>query len=494
MRSLWSKTWPFGPLDLTANLPCVEIERAIAHGLPLPQMPTAIPGVTRLKRLRSKSRFRARRSDDGVFRDGERGRVKQWRVANPDKARAHKQNERLANYTRRFVAIDAEGQNYSSADILYDGVRYAQHGTYLWGAAADDGQPPHWLLSPETRGIDKKPLGAIEILDWLLDLPRKFGRAVWAMFSFGYDVAQILRHLPFRTAWEIEKRETYPDANGNTRPIGHAPVFWKGYAISYAKGKSIDIWRLADPDKPWLPPARAGGKKRLNKSAHSRIFDVFAFFQSSFSAVTDSMAESGRATKDEADYMRVMKGLRDQFATVPIEEIKTYTTLELRLLARMMADLRNGFDETGLHLRGWHGAGAAASALIESQKLKVHYGEDIAASDISPQQDAAHHAYFGGRIELLKQGYMEGASLHVYDIASAYPAAMVEFPSLASGEWANKQGNEFASGTLSELRAVVEAASCVSMFKIRYQFPVYEKYDPDARKAVFVPFYGVRHG
>ena len=232
----------------------------------------------------------------------------------------------------------------------------------------------------------------------------------------------------------------------------------------------------------------------MNKSAHSRIFDVFAFFQSSFSAVTDSMAESGRATKDEADYMRVMKGLRDQFATVPIEEIKTYTTLELRLLARMMADLRNGFDETGLHLRGWHGAGAAASALIESQKLKVHYGEDIAASDISPQQDAAHHAYFGGRIELLKQGYMEGASLHVYDIASAYPAAMVEFPSLASGEWANKQGNEFASGTLSELRAVVEAASCVSMFKIRYQFPVYEKYDPDARKAVFVPFYGVRHG
>ena len=191
------ETWPFGPLDLTANLPCVEIERAIAHGLPLPQMPTAIPGVTRLKRLRSKSRFRARRSDDGVFRDGERGRVKQWRVANPDKARAHKQNERLANYTRRFVAIDAEGQNYSSADILYDGVRYAQHGTYLWGAAADDGQPPHWLLSPETRGIDKKPLGAIEILDWLLDLPRKFGRAVWAMFSFGYDVAQILRHLPF---------------------------------------------------------------------------------------------------------------------------------------------------------------------------------------------------------------------------------------------------------------------------------------------------------
>jgi hypothetical protein len=476
-------------LDVVADLPCVEIEYAIANELPLPHMPTAIPGVTRLKRLRSKTDYRSRRSGDNVFRDGERARVRQWRADKPDKVRDQRRKARAENYNKRFVAVDSEGQNYPGADILYDGVRYAEHATYLWGAAADDGRPPHWLSSAETRGTDKKPLGAAEILDWLLDLPRDFGRAVFLGFSIGYDVTQILSHLPCRTAWEIVKRETYPDADGKTRPIGHAPVFWKGYAIAYAKGKSIDIWRLADPDRPWLPPAKPGGKKRLNKSAHIRIFDVFGFFQSSFSAVTDSMVDSGRATKDEADYMRVMKGRRDEFATVPIEEIKPYTTLELRLLARMMTDLRNGFNETGLHLRGWHGAGAAASALIENQKLRTQYGKDIAASDISPQQDAAHHAYFGGRIELLKQGYMEGGSLHVYDIASAYPAAMVEFPSLASGEWINTRHNEIARGTLPELRAVVEAASCVSMFKIRYQFPAYAKYDPDARKAVFIPFY-----
>ncbi|MGB9166378.1 MAG: hypothetical protein WCC41_18345, partial [Rhodomicrobium sp.] len=313
--------------------------------------------------------------------------------------------------------------------------------------------------------------------------------SVFVMFSFGYDVTQILRHLPYRTAWEIEKRETYPDADGNKRPIGHAPVFWKGFAISYAKGKSIDIWRLADPDKPWLPPVKPGGKKRLNNSAHVRIFDVFGFFQSSFSAVTDSMVQSGRATKEEADFMRVMNDRRGGFAAIPIEEIKIYTALELRLLGRMMADLRKGFDETGLHLRGWHGAGAAASALIENQGLKTRYGKDIAAIDICPQQEAAHHAYFGGRIELLKQGYMEGGGLHVYDIASAYPAAMADFPSLASGEWINIRHNETARGPLRELRAAIEAASCLSMFKIRFQFPAYEKYHSDARKAVFMPFY-----
>jgi hypothetical protein len=79
--------------------------------------------------------------------------------------------------------------------------------------------------------------------------------------------------------------------------------------------------------------------------------------------------------------------------------------------------------------------------------------------------------------------------LHVYDIASAYPAAMVEFSSLASGEWISKPGSAITKGSLSELRAAVEAASCLSMFKIRYQFPTYERYDPNARKAVFIPFY-----
>jgi hypothetical protein len=119
----------------------------------------------------------------------------------------------------------------------------------------------------------------------------------------------------------------------------------------------------------------------------------------------------------------------------------------------------------------------------------MHYGRDIAASNISPQQTAAHHAYYGGRIELLKQGFLAGGSLHVYDIASAYPAAMVESPSLASGEWVNRPGAEVPAGSLSELRATLEAASCLSMFKIRFQFPSYEAYHPDARRAVFVPFY-----
>ena len=436
----------------------------------------------RLMRLRSKAASRARKADDVAFREGERARVAAWRAGNREKVRAQKQKARAANYNRPFVAIDSEGQNYPGDDIIRDGVRYAKHATYLWGAVADDGRPPHFLSSHETSGLDKRPLSSIEILDYLLDLPKHFGRAVFVMFSFSYDVTQILKNLPFSTVWEIVKRETYRDANGNRRKIGHAPVFWKGYAVTYVKGKYIELWRLADPDKPY-------NGKRLNASAHIQIYDVFGFFQSSFSAVVDSMVESGRATQEEADFIRSMKSKRSNFANEPIEEIKKYTTLEMRLLARMMTDLRTGFDQAGLRLRDWHGAGAAASALMEREKTKRHYGNDIAAVNISPQQKAAHRAYTGGRIETLKQGFTEGGSLHVYDIASAYPAALVEFPSLASGAWIDTKGKEIACGSLLELRVAIEARSPVSMFKIRFQFPAYEKYNPDPRKAVFIPFY-----
>lgn len=436
----------------------------------------------RLNRLRNKAASRARKADDIVFRQAERARAAAWRTNNRAKVRAQKQKARAANYNRPFVAIDSEGQNYPGQDIVRDGVRYAKHDTYLWGAAADDGKPARWLTSGEPKGLDKKPLGAAEILDYLLDLPSEFGSAVYIMFSASYDVTQILKSPPLSTVWEIVKRETYPDDKGNNRKIGHAPVFWKGYAIGYLKGKSLELWRLADPNKPY-------NGKRLNASAHIEIYDVFGFFQSSFSAVVDSMVARGRATKDEADFIRSMKSKRSDFANEPIEEIKKYTTLELRLLARMMTDLRTGFDRAGLRLRDWHGAGAAASALMEREKTKKHYGNDIAAAGISPQQEVANHSYIGARIETLRQGFMEGGSLHVYDIASAYSAALVDFPSLANGKWINKRSTEIACGSLLELRAMVEAASLVCMFKVQFQFPVYEKFNPDPRKAIFIPFY-----
>jgi hypothetical protein len=196
----------------------------------------------RQKRLASKAAYRARCSLDPTFRESERERAREWRRQHPDKVKTQKKKARTENYHRPFFAVDAEGQNYPGGDIVYDGVRYPRHDTYLWGAATDDGRPPSWLMAAETRGPDKRPLDTSQILDWLLSLPERFGPAVFVMFSFGYDITQILKHLPYEKAWQIEKRETYPDQNGKRRRIAHSPVLWKGYAISYVKGKSFDLW------------------------------------------------------------------------------------------------------------------------------------------------------------------------------------------------------------------------------------------------------------
>ena len=108
-----------------------------------------------------------------------------------------------------------------------------------------------------------------------------------------------------------------------------------------------------------------------------------------------------------------------------------------------------------------------------------HYGRDIAASNISPQQTAAHHAYYGGRIELLKQGYIENRALARlrYRIRISGSDGRVSQPRRWRVGPANLEPNS-RKGSLSELRAAVEVASCLSMFKIRFQFPTYERYHP----------------
>jgi hypothetical protein len=117
-------------------------------------------------------------------REKARERAREWRRNNPDKVRAQKDKGRADNYFRPFVAIDSEGQNYAGDDVLYQGVRYPRHDTYLWGAAADDGREPVWLTAAETHAMDKRPLSVVEILDWLLDLRRQYRKAVFIMFSF----------------------------------------------------------------------------------------------------------------------------------------------------------------------------------------------------------------------------------------------------------------------------------------------------------------------
>ena len=200
----------------------------------------------------------------------------------------------------------------------------------------------------------------------------------------------------------------------------------------------------------------------------------------------------------DAALIAEFKPLRGDFRSKEIEPTREYMTGELRQLAVRMEQIRQTLEKLELFPTSWHGPGAVASALIKKYKIRDHFGEDISTAVIpgSPQ-DFAHHSFAGGRIELLKQGYVKAGYLAAYDLSSAYRAGAVELPSLAphTGQWVHKTREELQFKTLKELRKIVEATSIVSMFCIKWLFPVFEnpgsmKDDPyDDPTSEHIPFY-----
>jgi len=473
--------------------------------------------VARLRKLNSRKAYRGRNSEklaerQALYREqnreAERERTRNWKRANPDKVKEQKRRELDCDYHRPFVAIDAEGQDYPGEDIVrpdpYDPDRenvFRKHRTFLWGAkgwARDDlnsgpagkDTEAHWLGTP-----DKAELKSRQILDWLITLPDKFGDVNFVMFSFGYDVSQILRGLPYKTVWEIWKGETYPEPGKPSRPV-RGSVFYGPYAIKYMRGKFFQLSRFRDPDHPYV---KRGEKEEseLDYETTIRIDDAFGFYSSPFVKVVESLVPNGYATPDDLETIVVNKARRQDFADADFEEIKHYCELELTYLSKALTVLRDGFDKMDIRIRNWTGAGSAAGALILKQGLRRDhfstvaaqrqhpYGlvlEDIRRKDPTKQQDAAHHAFFGGHIELLKQGYAPTLELFGYDIRSAYPSAMLDLPSMRGGKWTFPLADRKAAPT----KINYASANILSMYKVMWKFPI--AWELDGRKRP-VPFY-----
>jgi len=483
----------------------VPFNRVFANGAPVSSVEffeaiyRRAGNTARTRKSRAENPDKAKAARD-LWRAENPVKVKQardvWRASNPDKVRENKRKALDAHYFRPMVSVDAEGRNFPGEDDIYfdeasGRVLYEKHDTYLWGAAADDGREPEWLTAQGYPPELKRPLTVYEILDWLLALPDMFGDVVFTSFAFGYDATQILKSLPFAKVWQICKRETYAPKKEDRKPIGSSPVHWGEYAFSYVKGKWLTISHIRDRETN-SAAIDIWGRKLPKYDKTITIYDTFAFYQSGFSKVVEGMTKAGRATSAENEFMASMKAKRDDpeiWAAQDIDTIKRYTSIELRLLAREMAVLRQGFvDLDNMRLRSWHGPGAAASAFLRGRKInKVCYPDDIRSDNLTPWQDAAHHAYHAGHIEMMKHGWLESASLKIIDLASAYPAATVALPTMKNGKWTHS--GHIQIDTLKRLRAQIESASMLSMYRIKFILPQYEKYHADLGRAVFIPFY-----
>ena len=169
-------------------------------------------------------------------------------------------------------------------------------------------------------------------------------------------------------------------------------------------------------------------------------------------------------TKDEVDVIRRNKARRADFDQVSLSEVHEYTELELRKLSAAATVLRDGFNYMDIRMNSWSGAGAAAAALYQHYGVPKHYAGWVKKRKISHEQETAHACYYGGHIELIKQGYTE-VRHYSYDIRSAYPSEMIDLPSMIGAKV-----RRYEDGVSWEK---VEQASKISKFLIRWRLPIF---------------------
>jgi hypothetical protein len=482
----------------------------------------------------------------------------------PDRAAARDALLCEQELSRPIVALDSEGCDYPDADEYYSSagypVRYAKHETYLWCASAMSDQsavngravdtPQAALVHPETNGVDKRPLHAEQIVDWLLTLPDKFGGVmnthrgkiktapIFTMFGSSYDMTMILKDMPLDKAYEIIKGKKRGDPDSTELHWTR----WRSYVFNYVPGKWMEIKRLRNPSKespyvmqygqPLIDPR--SGKATLDTIGSGiKIYEAFGYFQTAFADVVTKMVERGAATEYEQKLIKEMKASRGQFANETIDKIREYCFAECRLLAQEMTGLRKMIFELDLRPTSWHGPGAVVIDLYKRMDIKSHFGDDITANggEDGSRQEWARHAFAGARIEMIKQGYAKsvlqnkkgdvdfetynilldrwrkGKSayddpikfLGVYDISSAYPSALVQLPSLSSvtGYWTELKSEDFVGKSLADLRRLIESHSIVSMYEVKFDFPIIAKRhakQPAVKTPMFPLFYRTKTG
>jgi hypothetical protein len=127
--------------------------------------------------------------------------------------------------------------------------------------------------------------------------------------------------------------------------------------------------------------------------------------------------------------------------------------------------LETAIEGKPIRLTKWYGAGAIANAALKlflGNEGTAHLG-NMGQYSVAQWEDPNHYcnwvksAYFGARIDLVKQGNHVGL-LYEYDIASAYPAIASEIPTMKDGGWELVE---------NPTREDVCNASALSMFEVK---------------------------
>lgn len=307
------------------------------------------------------------------------------------------------------------------------------------GAGTDDkGRQNYVLMAASGPGADEArvkhrdgaALSVRDCLEFLLSLPRG---VILVGFAFSYDVNQILRGILSTKNGRATLRGILDPPSG---PHGPFYRYWGDYAILWQPGQYFRVSRID----------RSTGKAIPVKSTTRTVYDVINFFQCKF---VKALENYDVGTPEERAFIASNKDRRDEFEVVEVDDnLARYCSMECRLLATLMKDFRDVCEAVEVVPRKWCGPGWLAAELYRKNDIPKRPQTDLEAErkpsndHRRPKRDddfefAAHAAYYGGRAEISRIGYIPGP-VYVYDLNSAYPAAMPQLPCSMHTRWVHR--------------------------------------------------------
>jgi hypothetical protein len=363
--------------------------------------------------------------------------------------------------TAPFIAWDGEG-----ADVLDVYKSHVYNHRYV-------------LLMNSEGNITSDPAGLSTVACFraLLQSATHNPKAINVVFGGSYDANMMFKDIPIELLRKLHKGKR---------------IIWKYsprevYSIEYRARRELFIGRFED--KRFSSKVSKNGQQRYTANYVStiRLWDVFGFFQCSF--LTALKKYFNEQELNELGYAMIADGKarRSDFGPQELDNfIIPYTTLECTALVALMNRLREHLAQARIPVARWDGAGAVASSVLKTHKIKEHF--EPMSNDVV---DAVRRAYSGGRIEAIKYGYMPSVAhydvnraeygkerlplptgkVRVYhdDLISAYPSAMPDLPSMLNGTWKHAAGHDLLPITQSPW----------AIFNVSWSFP-----DRD-----FLPFY-----
>jgi hypothetical protein len=272
------------------------------------------------------------------------------------------------------------------------------------------------LLASDPGGtlIDENGLDGFQIFDFLLDQNSVEG---W-IFGGSFDINHWLKacHLPEAKLNELR------------RSLGNHTTHWHNgycYSITHYSGNRyfrVCRYRLErGEDGRWLRDSSGKPKRFDQRTLH--IYDLWRFVGGSFASLINDWQ---LGTEEERREIAAMKARRAGFEFSEMPAIEHYNQLELRLLRQAVLRLKQMAKAQHIHPKRWHSPASLSHYLMKKNNVPPH----SLPADLKAKWNAEFvRGYYGGRFEISALGFFD--AVHGYDIRSAYPAAMLELPSLA---------------------------------------------------------------